>query len=268
LISTKGFLQGCFVTKDGELFLPFGGDWISLIRRYWIVVIVFCVVRGLLHGGSSVCNFVIVSRKELTDRIQQVMSVCQTRQPAKYNEPPSQSCDHLLLTTMGKKNNKKSRKEKRKPHHEGEAKGEDAAIADAKVLKEAKKVADHEGEEEVVVTEQDATDDHDADEDTGKDGQTEDQPRKDDVVSPLGDAAKAEKPNFFSAELFSALPLSDKTQNALKAMNMERMTQIQAKAIPSLLVGKDLIGAAKTGSGKVRRRLVVVLRHPAALLFD
>jgi ATP-dependent RNA helicase DDX18/HAS1 len=59
-----------------------------------------------------------------------------------------------------------------------------------------------------------------------------------------------EKPNFFSSEpndVFSNLPLSEKTLNALKEMEMDRMTQIQAKSIPPLLTGKDLIGAAKTG---------------------
>jgi ATP-dependent RNA helicase DDX18/HAS1 len=60
----------------------------------------------------------------------------------------------------------------------------------------------------------------------------------------------SDKPNFFSSDprdVFSNLPLSEKTLSALKEMQMYRMTQIQAKAIPPLLAGKDLIGAAKTG---------------------
>ena len=62
-----------------------------------------------------------------------------------------------------------------------------------------------------------------------------------------------DKPNFYSTDkkdVFTSLPLSDKTQNALKEMGFTRMTQIQSMAIPALLTGKDLIGAAKTGSGK------------------
>ena len=42
--------------------------------------------------------------------------------------------------------------------------------------------------------------------------------------------------------------LSEKTQAALKSLQFTRMTQIQSKTIPPLLSGKDIIGAAKTGS--------------------
>eukprot|EP00977_Amphora_coffeiformis_P023920 scaffold14699_cov170-Amphora_coffeaeformis.AAC.17 len=68
-----------------------------------------------------------------------------------------------------------------------------------------------------------------------------------------------DKPNFFdtgSDALFENLPLSEKTQTALKAMKFSRMTQIQSKSIPPLLTGKDLIGAAKTGSGKTLAFLI------------
>ena len=74
-----------------------------------------------------------------------------------------------------------------------------------------------------------------------------------------------DKPNFFAQETFDSLPLSEKTLAALKAMNFSRMTQIQSRAIPSLLTGKDLIGAAKTGSGKTLAFLIpaVELLHQA-----
>lgn len=71
-----------------------------------------------------------------------------------------------------------------------------------------------------------------------------------------------EKPNFFDTHadaLFEKLPLSEKTQTALKAMDFSRMTQIQSKSIPALLTGKDLIGAAKTGSGKTLAFLIPCL---------
>lgn len=67
------------------------------------------------------------------------------------------------------------------------------------------------------------------------------------------------KPNFFSTDekdTFSSLPLSEATQKGLSALQFKRMTQIQSMAIPSLLSGKDLIGAAKTGSGKTLAFLV------------
>ena len=67
------------------------------------------------------------------------------------------------------------------------------------------------------------------------------------------DDSKGEKANFYSSvgdDQFTALPLSDNTQTAMKKLGFTRMTQIQSLAIPPLLSGKDLIGAAKTGSGK------------------
>lgn len=39
-------------------------------------------------------------------------------------------------------------------------------------------------------------------------------------------------------------------------MGFTNMTEIQAKAIPSLLEGRDLVGAAKTGSGKTLAFLI------------
>ncbi|GKY94682.1 ATP-dependent RNA helicase [Mayamaea pseudoterrestris] len=71
-----------------------------------------------------------------------------------------------------------------------------------------------------------------------------------------------DKPNFYSQDpndVFSSLPLSEKTLAALDGMKMVRMTQIQAKAIPPLLSGKDLIGAAKTGSGKTLAFVIPII---------
>ena len=69
------------------------------------------------------------------------------------------------------------------------------------------------------------------------------------------------KANFFSNETdtFDKLPLSEKTKVALTANEWTRMTQIQSMAIPSLLAGKDLIGAAKTGSGKTLAFLIPII---------
>lgn len=49
---------------------------------------------------------------------------------------------------------------------------------------------------------------------------------------------------------FESLSLSEQTLQALKAMGFEEPTPIQAAAIPELLTGIDLIGQAKTGTGK------------------
>jgi ATP-dependent RNA helicase DDX18/HAS1 len=56
--------------------------------------------------------------------------------------------------------------------------------------------------------------------------------------------------HFYSKEKFCNLPLSDKMQLALSKLQYIRMTHIQYQAIPAILTGQDVIGAAPTGSGK------------------
>src|SRR5882724_5057671 len=49
---------------------------------------------------------------------------------------------------------------------------------------------------------------------------------------------------------FSALGLSESLQRAVAAQRYTMMTPIQAKAIPIVLAGRDVMGAAQTGTGK------------------
>jgi ATP-independent RNA helicase DbpA len=49
---------------------------------------------------------------------------------------------------------------------------------------------------------------------------------------------------------FSDLPLSPALLEVVKELGFEKLTPIQARSIPLLLEGKDLIGQSKTGSGK------------------
>lgn len=46
---------------------------------------------------------------------------------------------------------------------------------------------------------------------------------------------------------FASLELSASTQKAIAEMGFEKMMEIQAKSIPPLLQGRDVLGAAKTG---------------------
>lgn len=92
--------------------------------------------------------------------------------------------------------------------------------------------------------------------------------KRDDVEKEEKSNSKNEKKNFFNKtgdDLFASLPLSDLTSNGLTSLGFTRMTQIQAMTIPPLLAGKDLIGAAKTGSGKTLSFLVpcIELLHKA-----
>uniref|UniRef100_K3XAF9 ATP-dependent RNA helicase n=1 Tax=Globisporangium ultimum (strain ATCC 200006 / CBS 805.95 / DAOM BR144) TaxID=431595 RepID=K3XAF9_GLOUD len=61
---------------------------------------------------------------------------------------------------------------------------------------------------------------------------------------------------YFSNEEFASLPLSEPTRKALDEMGFKKMTKIQSKSIRPLLAGQDLLGAAKTGSGKTLSFLI------------
>ena len=58
-------------------------------------------------------------------------------------------------------------------------------------------------------------------------------------------AAVAEAP-----ALFNSLPLDAKLLRAIETQGYATMTPIQAKAIPVVLSGRDVMGAAQTGTGK------------------
>jgi ATP-dependent RNA helicase DDX10/DBP4 len=55
--------------------------------------------------------------------------------------------------------------------------------------------------------------------------------------------------------------LSEKTQKGLKAANFRQMTEIQRKGIALALAKKDVLGAAKTGSGKTLSFVIPVSRQ-------
>jgi ATP-dependent RNA helicase DDX10/DBP4 len=60
---------------------------------------------------------------------------------------------------------------------------------------------------------------------------------------------------------FTDLPLSDPTKQGLKSSHFAVMTDIQRKAVPLALQGHDILGAAKTGSGKTLSYIIPVLEN-------
>ena len=58
------------------------------------------------------------------------------------------------------------------------------------------------------------------------------------------------EPRPASLVSFDAVALDDKLQRAVAAQGYTVMTPIQAKAIPIVLAGRDVMGAAQTGTGK------------------
>ncbi|KAJ2847675.1 ATP-dependent RNA helicase [Coemansia erecta] len=66
---------------------------------------------------------------------------------------------------------------------------------------------------------------------------------------------------------FDELPLTEQTQNAIKEMGFTKMTEVQARTIPPLLAGRDVLGAAKTGSGKTLSFLIPAIELLSKLKF-
>ncbi|WVO16961.1 ATP-dependent RNA helicase HAS1 [Cryptococcus depauperatus] len=66
---------------------------------------------------------------------------------------------------------------------------------------------------------------------------------------------------------FSSCNLSQPTLAAVQRMGFETMTEVQARTIPPLLAGKDVLGAARTGSGKTMAFLVPSIELLSTLRF-
>ena len=64
---------------------------------------------------------------------------------------------------------------------------------------------------------------------------------------------------------FSDLLLTEPILNALKAEDYDTATPIQAKAIPHVLQGRDVLGCAQTGTGKTAAFALPILQRLAAL---
>ena len=83
------------------------------------------------------------------------------------------------------------------------------------------------------------------------------------------EATKKTKPteSYFSSLKFSDLSLSKETLSALDDNNFITCTEIQEKTIPISLTGADIMGAAKTGSGKSLSFLIPAVELLAAAKF-
>ena len=65
-----------------------------------------------------------------------------------------------------------------------------------------------------------------------------------------------EPPESFIGVRFDSLDLLPETSTALASMGFETLTEIQARSIPPLLRGQDVLAQAKTGSGKTLSFLI------------
>jgi ATP-dependent RNA helicase DDX10/DBP4 len=72
--------------------------------------------------------------------------------------------------------------------------------------------------------------------------------------------------SYSGAKTFEELPLSQYTKAALKDAGFVNLTAIQRAALPHALSGRDILGAAKTGSGKTLCFLIPVSSAAAAFV--
>ena len=61
---------------------------------------------------------------------------------------------------------------------------------------------------------------------------------------------------------FASLSLSRPLLDVVAELGFETLTEIQAKCIPLLLAGRDVIGQSKTGSGKTAAIGLPLLEEP------
>ena len=72
---------------------------------------------------------------------------------------------------------------------------------------------------------------------------------------------------------FSELPISSRIVRAVRDMGFETATEIQEKAIPIILQGRDVLGKSNTGTGKTAAFGIPAIetaqplqRHPGTLI--
>ncbi|KAJ5640636.1 ATP-dependent RNA helicase has1 [Penicillium herquei] len=177
-------------------------------------------------------------------------------------------------------NNKRKRKHSAKPAAAGEdaPKPVEAKPSPAKSSKKAapspkpaadksikkRKVShspsDDESADEVEDVEEEAEEDEDVEE-------VERSEEKDDGSAALPTMGDVHLPNEVQLQKFSELNLSEKTMKAIEGMSFTTMTEIQQRTIPPLLAGRDVLGAAKTGSGKTLSFLIPAVEMLSALRF-
>jgi len=71
-----------------------------------------------------------------------------------------------------------------------------------------------------------------------------------------GEGLETAEESVMSSKEFASLELCEPSSNAIKDMKFTFMTEVQARSIPTLLSGRDLLGAARTGSGKTLAFLI------------
>ena len=171
---------------------------------------------------------------------------------------------------------KEKKHKKLHKHHKGKILAEDASAAngdDGRRERKHKKKRKH----EELNDENPATDDQPAERPLKKQPTVEEQQDADegeDLDVPDASvnadeiaAVSAITTTVTDPKLFTDLALSEQTLTGITEMGFTEMTPIQARSIPPLLAGRDVLAGAKTGSGKTLAFLIPAIEMLRALKF-
>jgi ATP-dependent RNA helicase DDX18/HAS1 len=169
------------------------------------------------------------------------------------NGKPSQVSVH------SNKNRENSQSNKAAPKHHKQPKIEEEEEFDEEELEQ------FEDEELEEMEEEDIDEADEGQEDGEEDGDQEvtlndlENLRNEGNIASNGNSGNTNS-SYYSDKKFADLDLSEGLQKSIKeVLGFEHMTKIQEKSIPHLLKGRDILGAAKTGSGKTLSFLIPAL---------
>ncbi|KAK3825468.1 MAG: ATP-dependent RNA helicase HAS1 [Benniella sp.] len=158
-----------------------------------------------------------------------------------------------VAATNGNSSNKRKREEKllEKTNKREKVVDESEDEDDEEESEEQDQENDEDNEDE---SSNEDSDSEDQDEDTeGVEEKQEELPSIDFSAQEAVEAAAGGKKINYE---FTSLDLCEPTKKAIVDIGFTKMTEVQARTIPPLLAGRDVLGAAKTGSGKTIAFLV------------
>ncbi|KAF8930847.1 putative RNA helicase [Dissophora ornata] len=128
---------------------------------------------------------------------------------------------------------------------------------------EREEASSEEEQSEAEEEEEEAQDDEDDIEGSAEDEDNTDEEQVeggDEEAADEEEEEEEEEEEFKSNLSFGQLGLASWLVNALKAMSITSPSEIQTKCVPEILAGKDVIGGAKTGSGKTAAFALPILQ--------
>ncbi|PYH30850.1 ATP-dependent RNA helicase HAS1 [Aspergillus neoniger CBS 115656] len=154
--------------------------------------------------------------------------------------------------------------------------GETTEVTETSTEKKSKKKAAKEAEKEEKPKKRKVDDSSNEDENDSEEEVRQAEPEDEDGEEGEEAETGADLPSLDAVRLpqtdgepkkFTELNLSEKTMKGIQDMGFETMTEIQQRTIPPLLAGRDVLGAAKTGSGKTLSFLIPAVEMLSALRF-